>query len=498
MEVSIQQFLEELTQSEQPLCLADNAGRCIVSSVGLQAALGLHETPSSLTEFWPDFSGNPKTFWSGNREFIDVSGATQMVQVIAVPLTGCALYIFTGSNDFTGNDSASEDQQSPGAEQSQRLETLGMLAGGIAHDFNNVLTGILGHVSYLKTVLPRSGPHAESIGAIEEGARKASSMTHQILTFSKVNPEEKPAPIDLVAVVKSSLRILKGALPLGCVLECDLPESPQQVLAAEGRITQILINLVVNARDAVPANGRIDVSIDSTADLEELNAAFQGADLSSRRYARLIVSDNGHGITDEVQRRMFEPYFSTKKALGTGLGLATVLQSVRQFGGAITVDSQVEVGTRITVYLPMLHAEAPQESSSDSEQRVLRGDRERILIVDDEYSVRNVLSVSLQHLGYEIEAVSSGTEALERYSSGALPFDLVILDMIMPEMSGDRVFAELVALDPQVRVLVISGYSSEAAVQSILDNGGLDFMSKPFTIGELSRKVRQCLAPGGV
>jgi CheY-like chemotaxis protein len=214
------------------------------------------------------------------------------------------------------------------------------------------------------------------------------------------------------------------------------------------------------------------------------------------QYARVSVRDNGHGITEEVQRRMFEPYFSTKKALGTGLGLATVLQTVRQFGGAIAVASQVGVGTEILVYLPMLRAVAAAGELNTSAEVLVAPGRERILIVDDEYPVRNVLSISLDHLGYEVETASSGAEALEKYRAAQQPYDLVILDMIMPQMPGDRVFAELAGLDPAVRVLVISGYSSEAAVQAILDNGGLDFMAKPFTIEELSRKVRQCLAAG--
>ena len=255
----------------------------------------------------------------------------------------------------------------------------------------------------------------------------------------------------------------------------------------------MLINLVVNARDAVAPVGKIKVQLAAVTEFDELAVAFHGSDLSSKTYARLTVVDNGHGMTEEVRRRMFEPYFSTKKAQGTGLGLATVYQTVKLFGGAILVDSEVGVGTRISVYLP---ASATDITTADQvrENKPLVGGRERILIVDDEYPVRNVLCVSLEHLGYDVDVASGGSEAIEKFEDSELGFDLVILDMIMPHMSGDKVFARLKELNPNVRVLVVSGYSSEASVQAILDNGGLGFMAKPFTIEDLARKVRECLS----
>lgn len=479
--------------------LADESGRCLIASNGLCHLLGFEYRPGSVEEFWPTFheymqSVSGHSGLSGASVFHTAAGSSVSLNLHYVPLAqGAALFIADNPVEQRVGD-AHSDAPRPAEVRTERLTTLGMLAGGIAHDFNNVLTGILGHVSFLKTVLPRTGTHVDSVAAIEEGARKAASMTQQILNFSKVNPEEKPSPIDLGAVVKSSVRLLKGAMPIGCTLECHVPEGSIQVLAPEGRITQILINLVVNSRDAVGAQGKIVVHTDTTDDPEELSHAFEGADLSSLRYARVVVGDNGHGIPQEVQSRMFEPYFSTKKAMGTGLGLATVLQTVKQFGGAITVASEVGVGTQITVYLPMLGATDASSTEGGAGEVLAAAGRERILIVDDEYPVRNVLSISLEHLGYEVETASSGSEALEKYQQSPSPFALVILDMIMPNMSGDKVFTELQAIDPGVRVLVISGYSSEAAVQAILDSGGLDFMAKPFTIEELSRKVRSCVA----
>ena len=204
------------------------------------------------------------------------------------------------------------------------------------------------------------------------------------------------------------------------------------------------------------------------------------------------IIDNGSGMSPEVVARIFEPYFSTKKERGTGLGLSTVAAIVREFGGAIVVDSEIGRGTTFAVYLPLLEEEGRDATVKRPTPSSLERGNERILIVDDEYPVRNVLSLSLQHLGYTVEVASSGIEALEKYGQAGA-FDLVLLDMLMPELSGEETFFKLKEIDPNVSVLVISGYTSERAVTNILDNGGRDFLQKPFTIDELSRKVRECL-----
>jgi CheY-like chemotaxis protein len=206
---------------------------------------------------------------------------------------------------------------------------------------------------------------------------------------------------------------------------------------------------------------------------------------------RLSVEDNGAGIPKEIQSRIFEPYFSTKKEKGTGLGLAVVREIVELFGGAIVVDSKLEVGTRISVYWPLV-ATAAADVVSDTSAVQYSRHAEKVLVIDDEYSVRNVLMVGLQHLGYEVETASNGPEGIAKFKQAQ--FDLVLLDMIMPQQSGDEVFFELKRLDPSVKVLVISGFSSETAVQAILTNGGLDFLQKPFTIEELSKRVKACLS----
>jgi two-component system, cell cycle sensor histidine kinase and response regulator CckA len=379
---------------------------------------------------------------------------------------------------------------------SQRLETLGMLAGGVAHDFNNILAGILGHITYLKTILPGVGSHVESLNSIEEGAKKASLITQQILNFSKLDTTEKAARVNLADLVVKTHALLRGAISPEFVLERVIPEKPVWVLTVEAKMAQVIANLVINARDALKQNGTINVSVEIAEDEAVLCRAFGVTELGAKRYAALKVVDNGTGMPAEVLERAFEPYFSTKKDKGTGLGLSTVQAIVRTFGGAISIDSEINVGTAVTVFLPIVESveEPQQDASSRRNPHQLEGGSERVLVVDDEYPVRNVLYLSLEHLGYQVDIASSGLEAIEKYSHPANVFDLVILDMLMPHLSGEEVFFRLKEIDPNVRVLVISGFCSEESVRNILDNGGRDFIQKPFTIGELSKKVRECLS----
>lgn len=396
------------------------------------------------------------------------------------------------SADMAPSDGAALPVAEPNGGNRGRLESLGSIASGVAHDINNIVTGILGHVSYLRILLGKEGKHVESLQTIEGGAKRAAALSQQVLKFSK-SEELVPTRVDTREVVTSTLALLRAALPPGCGLSSALGKASCRVLAIETQISQIVMNLVVNARDAVGTNGQIDVQLDAVNSEEELSRAFRGADRSAASYVRLIVADNGQGMSEEVKRRMFEPYFSTKKANGTGLGLSTVNQIVKQFGGAIVVDSSVGRGTTIAVYLPEV-----SEGNADPEDAVKvepsRG-KGRILVVDDEYSVRNVLCLSLEHLGYEVVVASGGPEAVEIYKDAEHgSIHLVLLDMIMPDMGGDLVFAELQRIDPDVPVMVVSGFASGASIQGILDAGGLDYLPKPFTIEELARKVKSCLA----
>ncbi len=373
----------------------------------------------------------------------------------------------------------------------QRLQTLGLLAGGIAHDFNNILTGIMGHITYLKAILPQSGPHAQSLVAIEDGSKKASALIQRILSFSKMEASEKLTVVDLNSLVLSSANLLRGAISPEYTIFTDVPNETVAVLGVEAHLSQILINLVINARDAISGQGEIRIILEPCNDKSRLKAAYADRELAHPEYLRLAVSDNGHGIPEELHSKIFEPYFSTKNSKGTGLGLSIVREIVALYGGGIQLESKIDHGTTLSIYFPR-HAEPTKVAKKEREQLV--GGTESILIVDDEAPVRNVISLSLKHLGYQVTAVASGKEALDCFAEKGVAFDLVIMDMLMPNISGEELFFKIRNIHPDINVLLISGFTSEESIKRVMEGGGRGFIQKPFTIDDLARKVRDCLA----
>lgn len=471
---------------DEPLSVVSIDGLCLAMNKAFAALIGTPQHSAAgleLTKFWPEASAGIRTTGEINSDF--VLGGTQLSVRLAIHPLGSGQYlmrVLPQSNKSLSRDSF----------HSQRLQTLGMLAGGIAHDFNNMLAGILGHVSYLSTILPERGAHQESLSAIEDGAKKASGMIQQILGFSKLENAESVSKIDLCELVKKTRTLLRGAISPAYQIDCEIPKERIHVLGVEAKLAQIIANLVINSRDALANEGFIRIVVGKCREVQKLNEVFNGSDLSSNEYAVLSVVDNGHGMSQDVLRKAFDPYFSTKKEKGTGLGLATVQSIVRSYGGAIEVKSRIREGTTISAYLPLVESVKDGDKTKSKSAETLKRGKEKVLVIDDEYPVRNVLSVSLNHLGYQVSVAASGEEAIEMYRSVG-GYDLVLLDMLMPYMPGEKVFASLKEIDPNLRVLVISGFTSEAAVQQILKNGGLGFMQKPFTIEELSKKVRECL-----
>ncbi len=376
----------------------------------------------------------------------------------------------------------------------QRLQTLGLLSAGVAHDFNNVLTGILGHLSYLKIAASLEGQLLESLNSIEDGAKRASDISREIVRFSKTEAPDKSRIVNFKELVSRTSKLLRGAIPSKYELKVSLPEVNEvRVLGTEGRLAQIIVNLVVNARDACSNGGVIQVELDQLKDRHKISELLGTEELPCDNYAVLKIEDNGHGMPAEILDKIFEPYFSTKADHGTGIGLSTVLNIVRSLGGAIEVESAPNQGTTISVYLPQV-SEPPESESVEGE--LVSADSARkysVLIIDDEYSVRNVLSLALQHLGYEVVTASSGPEGISKLKSRSKPFDLVLLDMLMPEMTGEQTFFELKSLVQDIKVLIITGFASEEAINVILENGGLGYIHKPFTIEALSVRIKECL-----
>ena len=388
--------------------------------------------------------------------------------------------------------------------QQKKLESLGVLASSVAHDLNNILTGVLGHISYLRLSLPDTHSNQESVLAIEDGARRAAAITQKILEFARGEDVELGS-VNLSLVAAAGLNLLRASLPPEITLNLVCGKEDVFVFGDESQLSQLVMNLTVNARDAVAQGGTVELSLEKVVVEESFETADN--DLEPGEYAKLAVRDDGIGIPRAVQHRIFERFFTTKDRHGTGIGLATVYSIVKAHRGAILVRSKEGHGTVFEVFLPLydtvpkavplaaqpiVHRPENAGGIVDS-QFGIPGGRERILVVDDEESVRTVVQRSLELLGYEVVIATNGIEALESYTKVAGEFSLVILDMIMPQMPGDELFYRLKEIDSAVAVLIASGYASDERTRAVLDDGARGYIQKPFAVEELAVEVRRCL-----
>lgn len=378
--------------------------------------------------------------------------------------------------------------------QAQKMEAVGMLAGGIAHDFNNLLTIINGYSQLLLATLPESDSNHSAVEQIMKAGERAAELTRQLLTFSR-RQVLRPKVLDLNAVVTgmgSMLRRLIGEhIELHIVVGPDLG----RVHADPGQIEQVVLNLAVNARDAMPEGGTLIVETANT----ELDQTYTGAHVAVKPgpYVMLAVTDTGTGMDAETRSHLFEPFFTTKgQGKGTGLGLSTVYGIIKQSGGNLGVYSEPGQGTCVKVYLPRV--DQPVALDSEKSPELAKQGSETILVVEDEEAVRRLISETLQRNGYRVLVAASGREALAITGSHPNAIQLVITDVVMPQMSGRELAGKLKAQRPDIQVLFISGYTDQA----ITRNGGLEsganFLQKPFTPATLMRKVREILDASGI
>lgn len=374
--------------------------------------------------------------------------------------------------------------------QSQKMEAVGRLAGGVAHDFNNLLTVINGYSELLQLEIREPGEVLEMILSIGEAGEQAAGLTRQLLAFSR-RAVLDPRVINLNAVVRDTERILRRVIgedvKLTTVLAADW-----NVRVDAGQTVQVLMNLAVNARDAMPQGGALTLQ---TANLTvDTRMAGQKADLSEGDYVLLTVHDTGHGMSAAVQAHLFEPFFTTKPpGEGTGLGLATVYGIVRQSGGHVDVYSEVGVGTTFKIYLPAIHAPA-EVTHRQADSPV--GGAETLLVVEDEDRVRELALVALKGYGYTVVAVRSGAEALSILADPSFSVDLVVTDVIMPEMSGPVMARRAEELRPGLRCLFVSGYTDDTVVRHGILTAEMEFLQKPYTPRSLASKVREVLDRG--
>jgi PAS domain S-box-containing protein len=372
--------------------------------------------------------------------------------------------------------------------QAQKMESIGTLAGGIAHDFNNLLGGILGYASLLKTKVNENEQAYGFADTIEKSANRAAELTAQLLAFARGGKYE-PKVVSLNSIVKESLEIIGRTFDKLITVDVDLDDAISTVEADTGQIQQVLINLCVNARDAMPAGGTLTISTEERTLTAEEARNRSGA--RPGRYVVLSVSDTGTGIDRETLQRIFEPFFTTKeKGKGTGLGLSMVYGVVNNHGGHIHVQSTPGAGAAFHIYLP---ASGKAETREDSGSQIIRGGQESILVVDDEEVVRYLAKDVLESHGYTVLLASDGVEAIEEYREKSDSIALVLIDMIMPRMGGRETFLKLKEINPNVKALLFTGYGKNGEAHEIMRNGISDFIQKPFQLDELLYKVRDVL-----
>jgi PAS domain S-box-containing protein len=415
-------------------------------------------------------------------------GKTRTVQVVKTPVLdaqGRPIGVLGIFWDVT-------DQRNVEAQlrQAHKMEAVGQLAGGIAHDFNNLLTGILGNLSLALSDLPEVHPCRDLLVNAEGAALRAAELTRQLLGFSRRTPLAQKV-VSLNTVIEETIRLLQRTFDPRITIEVACAPDLWSIQADSGSMGQVLMNLCLNARDAMPRGGKLVIqTANRRLDHEAANRTTEGR---PGDYAQLQVRDTGAGMMPDVRDRIFEPFFTTKEpGKGTGLGLAMVFGIVKAHGGWIECQSEPARGTTFDVYFPAITSASTAPANTASTDGV-RGGHETILLADDEQVVGRLGETILKRHGYQVLVAANGTEALRIFRERHQEIDLVILDLSMPELSGAETLCELRKIDPAAHVLISSGYSSDEDVRSVEGEGVLGFVGKPYRPAELARQVRAVL-----
>ncbi|MEO7093837.1 MAG: ATP-binding protein [Polyangiales bacterium] len=477
-------FVALIENSTDLIAMADFQGRLLFCNAAGRALVGLgpdHDVGKlTLADFVPEN-------WQERRPMIEGGGSWQGESVLRHFCTGEVMPVQVSTflvRDTEGkplcfasvqHDLRETKRLETELRDAQKMEALGRLAGGVAHDFNNLLTVILSYCAMLARTMEPQSRSAHDVKQIDRAGQRAAELTKQLLAFSRRQVLE-PKPLDLGAAVRSMEDMMRRLIGEDIELKINLSASSSCVMADSGQVEQVVMNLVVNARDAMPRGGVLTVE---TAHVSLPAGAFH----------MLAVTDTGAGIDEQTRAHLFEPFFTTKdRGKGTGLGLSTVMGIVEQSGGHVSVDSEVGRGTTFRVYLPA--TSEPVRGAGPAPAIATSRGNERILVVEDEVEVRVLVRDVLREAGYEVTVASDGEHALAVVRADARRIDLLLTDVIMPKMSGRELAAKFLELRPGTRVLYMSGYTDDKLGHHGVLDPDVELVQKPLTPDILRRRVR--------
>ncbi len=403
------------------------------------------------------------------------------------------IYILAVVTDITEQKRGEDEKKKLEAQllHAQRMEAVGTLAGGVAHDFNNVLQAVSGYVQLLLMRKGEEDPDLNYLNQIDKSIQRAAKLIQQLLVFSR-KVESKLEPVDLNQEVLNVHKLLMKTIPKMVDIELRLTGDIETINADPIQLEQIIMNLAVNARDAMPDGGKFVIETENVV----LDKNYSKVHLGSTpgKYVLLVISDTGSGMDMETVKHIFEPFYTTKEVgQGTGLGLATVYGIVKDHGGYIMCYSEPGQGTTFKIYLPVLKGEGIEREPEHEEVEDIRGGDETILLVDDEEDILAIGCNILEKYGYTTIRVDSGERALEVYMKEGARIDLVIMDLGMPGMGGHKCLQELLKIVPEIKVIIASGYSANGRVKETLKAGASGFIGKPYRLAEMLKKVREVL-----
>jgi signal transduction histidine kinase/ActR/RegA family two-component response regulator len=427
--------------------------------------------------------------WTHYKAYPMEDGAAYDAEVTASPIldkSGAIIYYVTIRRDIT-----QELRLQQRLRQAQKMEAIGTLAGGIAHDFNNILSAIIGYAQLARYKVTEENPVRPDLDAVLKAASRATELVKQILSFSRqTDPVKKP--VDIAACIEETLQLLRPSLPATIHIRSMISIPPERatVLADPTEIQQVLMNLCTNAAHAMRAQGGT-LSVKLTEVVADTYFLSRHPDLERGTCVCLIVGDTGHGMDAAVMERIFDPYFTTKRLdKGTGLGLAVVQGIVESYGGTVTVYSEPEKGTTFTVFVP--RSDEKITAATESAEALPNG-TERILFVDDEQTLVELGQKMLTSLGYCVTTKTRSMDALDVFRADPSAFDLVITDMTMPDLTGSELAKALMAIRPDLPVIICTGFSELINRQKAKDAGIREFVMKPYVVSTMAKAIRKAL-----